>query len=353
MPDASFNTGDDLAELNTGGGDEIEEIAAHDLSTIGLDGPDVIPVLAVRWQIAQKLHAATEPPLRPGGENPRYWDLIDLQLLQALTGETSRLSRTPASAYSPHVVSTLATAHHDLPRLERSLHHHGQQPRHGDHRPRQSRRSRPRAHPRHRRGLKAHVFSSSHARPPAPSQDRSPAPRVGVRSPALPKISEPCLELPSICPAKQWPPIRLAALIRRPRDARIGGRGEIAQLVEHSTENRGVGGSSPPLAIARLRGGRLPPAGQRQIPGRRPQGRFATRSLAPGEGGPLASCRLRLRFVRSRRQPVAVPGARFDPKEGKLTRYGDVTGRVCAMTPSWRRRFRRARPGTPTPARGL
>ena len=54
------------------GGDEIEEIAAHDLSTIGLDGPDVIPVLAVRWQIAQKLHAVTEPPLRPGGENPRY-----------------------------------------------------------------------------------------------------------------------------------------------------------------------------------------------------------------------------------------------------------------------------------------
>ncbi len=69
------------------GGDEIEEIAAHDLSTIGLDGPDIIPVLAVRWQIAQKLHAVTEPPPRPGGENPRYWDLIDLQLLQALTSE--------------------------------------------------------------------------------------------------------------------------------------------------------------------------------------------------------------------------------------------------------------------------
>jgi hypothetical protein len=69
------------------GGDEIEEIAAHDLSTIGLDGPDVIPVLAIRWQIAQKPHAVTEPPLRPGGENPRYWDLIDLQLLQAPAGE--------------------------------------------------------------------------------------------------------------------------------------------------------------------------------------------------------------------------------------------------------------------------
>jgi hypothetical protein len=70
------------------GGDEIEEVAAHDLSTIGLDGPDIIPILAVRWQIAQKLHAVTEPPLRSGGENPRYWDLIDLQLLQALAGET-------------------------------------------------------------------------------------------------------------------------------------------------------------------------------------------------------------------------------------------------------------------------
>ncbi len=33
------------------------------------------------------------------------------------------------------------------------------------------------------------------------------------------------------------------------REGRIGDRGEIAQLVEHSTENRGVPGSSPGLAI--------------------------------------------------------------------------------------------------------
>jgi Nucleotidyl transferase AbiEii toxin, Type IV TA system len=78
-----------VAEIATveAGGDEIEEIPAHDLTTIGLDGPEIIPVLATRWQIAQKLHAVTEPPLRPGGENPRYWDLIDLQLLEALTAE--------------------------------------------------------------------------------------------------------------------------------------------------------------------------------------------------------------------------------------------------------------------------
>ena len=47
------------------------------------------------------------------------------------------------------------------------------------------------------------------------------------------------------------PPIRPAALNRWPINARIGGRGEIAQLVEHTTENRGVPGSNPGLAILR------------------------------------------------------------------------------------------------------
>ncbi len=32
--------------------------------------------------------------------------------------------------------------------------------------------------------------------------------------------------------------------------ANLTRRGEVAQLVEHTTENRGVGGSIPPLAIA-------------------------------------------------------------------------------------------------------
>jgi hypothetical protein len=69
-------------------GEQAEHLPAHDLSTVGLSGPDAIPVLAAPWQLAQKLHAVTEAPLRPGRENPRYWDLIDLQLLQALTSES-------------------------------------------------------------------------------------------------------------------------------------------------------------------------------------------------------------------------------------------------------------------------
>lgn len=54
--------------------------------------------LALRWQIAQKLHAVTEPPLRAGGENPRYWDLIDLQLLQA----QMRLTKVTDAAEQVH-----------------------------------------------------------------------------------------------------------------------------------------------------------------------------------------------------------------------------------------------------------
>jgi hypothetical protein len=71
------------------GGDEYEMVPGHDLSDIGLKGPDVVPVLALRWQIAQKLHAVTEQPQRDGGENPRFWDLIDLQLLEVLATDTS------------------------------------------------------------------------------------------------------------------------------------------------------------------------------------------------------------------------------------------------------------------------
>lgn len=66
--------------------EEIERLPPHDLANVGLAGPDSIPVLAAHWQIAQKLHGVTELPPRAGRTNPRYWDLIDLQLLRALLG---------------------------------------------------------------------------------------------------------------------------------------------------------------------------------------------------------------------------------------------------------------------------
>jgi hypothetical protein len=63
--------------------DEIELVpVAVGISDFGLDGPERVACLSLRYQVAQKLHAVTEqPPDRP---NLRFWDLIDLVLLEAL-----------------------------------------------------------------------------------------------------------------------------------------------------------------------------------------------------------------------------------------------------------------------------
>lgn len=72
----------EIAPAETGE-EEFITIAGHDLSVVGIDGPEIVPILADRWQIAQKLHAVTER--FPGGrENPRFRDLVDLHLLRSL-----------------------------------------------------------------------------------------------------------------------------------------------------------------------------------------------------------------------------------------------------------------------------
>ena len=77
----------EIASVDTGH-EEFIAIPATKLDAVGLDGPDVVLVLAERWQIAQKLHAVTEQPT-DGRENPRFRDLIDLQLLEALDPDLS------------------------------------------------------------------------------------------------------------------------------------------------------------------------------------------------------------------------------------------------------------------------
>jgi Nucleotidyl transferase AbiEii toxin, Type IV TA system len=50
-----------------------------------LDGPERVACLALRYQVAQKVHAVTEQP--DGRANHRFWDLIDLQLQRELLGD--------------------------------------------------------------------------------------------------------------------------------------------------------------------------------------------------------------------------------------------------------------------------
>lgn len=65
------------------GHEEFTTVPGLPLEAVGLDGPETVLVLDTRWQIAQKLHAVTEE-YPDGYENPRFRDLIDLQLLGSL-----------------------------------------------------------------------------------------------------------------------------------------------------------------------------------------------------------------------------------------------------------------------------
>lgn len=75
----------DVTGVEGGMGDEIDMVPAKSLDHVGLTGPATVPCVAIRWQIAQKLHACTE--VFGDGENDRVRDLIDLQLLAGLVAD--------------------------------------------------------------------------------------------------------------------------------------------------------------------------------------------------------------------------------------------------------------------------
>lgn len=64
-----------------------ESVPAIPIDEFGIDGPEAIPCLSLRYQIAQKLHAVTER--FPDGENERFRDLIDLIICRDLIEDMS------------------------------------------------------------------------------------------------------------------------------------------------------------------------------------------------------------------------------------------------------------------------
>ncbi len=70
-------------------GNEIDRVPARPLDHLGLDGPVDVACMAVRWQIAQKLHACTEPTTGDR-RNDRFRDLVDLILMWDLVDEADR-----------------------------------------------------------------------------------------------------------------------------------------------------------------------------------------------------------------------------------------------------------------------
>jgi len=65
-------------------------VPALSISEFGLTGPSEVACLSLRFQTAQKIHACTER--FSDRENERVHDLIDLQLLEELIDDYSRIN---------------------------------------------------------------------------------------------------------------------------------------------------------------------------------------------------------------------------------------------------------------------
>lgn len=73
----------DIARAEPGEADVewVDAIALTD--ALGVSGPAQLPCLPLRFHVAQKLHGMTLPP-RPGRQNERFRDLVDLLLMDAM-----------------------------------------------------------------------------------------------------------------------------------------------------------------------------------------------------------------------------------------------------------------------------
>ncbi|MBK8463081.1 MAG: nucleotidyl transferase AbiEii/AbiGii toxin family protein [Nigerium sp.] len=69
-------------------GEERELVEPPRLAGFGLPDPDVLVGIAMRFQIAQKLHAVSDPHEPPGSINDRARDIVDLLLLRDLVAMT-------------------------------------------------------------------------------------------------------------------------------------------------------------------------------------------------------------------------------------------------------------------------
>jgi hypothetical protein len=65
-----------------------EPVDALSLSELGLSGPSSVPCLPVAFQIAQKLHAFTDPSAE---SDERVRDVVDILLLRELIGDHASL----------------------------------------------------------------------------------------------------------------------------------------------------------------------------------------------------------------------------------------------------------------------
>jgi hypothetical protein len=76
----------EVSAVEVGNADHHDIVASEALALVGIPVSAPVPCMTLPWQIAQKLHACTDPVQEPR-TNDRAHDLVDLQLIEALIGD--------------------------------------------------------------------------------------------------------------------------------------------------------------------------------------------------------------------------------------------------------------------------
>jgi len=103
-----------------GAGNEYEYVKPPAFDGLGLPTPDVLLTLALRYQIAQKVHSATDPHDPPVYVNNRPRDVVDLLLIRELVAETSEPSNASIREAIIDVFAARAEEANKLGRIARS-----------------------------------------------------------------------------------------------------------------------------------------------------------------------------------------------------------------------------------------
>ena len=109
----------EVAPDEAGAGDEQDVLAAPGLGHFGLPNPEFLLGIALRYQIAQKIHACTDPHDPQGERNDRARDVVDLLLLRDLAAVDGAPSRAHLREACAALFTARASDAHTLRREER------------------------------------------------------------------------------------------------------------------------------------------------------------------------------------------------------------------------------------------
>nr|WP_052367171.1 nucleotidyl transferase AbiEii/AbiGii toxin family protein [Paraoerskovia marina] len=110
----------EIAPDEGGAGATPETIPAPRLEPFGLPTPDTLVTIAMRFQVAQKIHAASDPHDPPTSINDRPRDVVDLVLLRSLIEAEGQPTLNDIRTAAVAVCEARAQDARELGRPERS-----------------------------------------------------------------------------------------------------------------------------------------------------------------------------------------------------------------------------------------